>query len=58
MLLYSSNGFLWGVLGDKTLFKISCNRGLNALMFLKLETDGIMFNIDWDVPPDVSTKYT
>lgn len=56
--LFGSNDFFWGVWEDKTLFlRISCKRGLNALMFLKLEIDGIMLNIRWDLPTDINTKY-
>jgi len=56
--LFGSNDFLWVVLEDKVLFlRVSGKRDSNALMFPKLQIDGLMFNIDWELIPDISTKY-
>lgn len=58
MYLFGSNNFLWVVLEDKVLFlRASGERDLNALMFPKLQIGGLMLNIDWELIPDVSTKY-
>lgn len=59
MYLFGSNNFLWVVLEDKVLFpRASGERDLNALMFPKLQIDGLMLNSDWELIPDISTKYT
>ena len=42
---------------DKILFLMWVYKDSNALIFIKLELDGFVFNIDWDLTPDIGTGY-
>ena len=42
---------------DKILFPMWVYKDSNALIFLKLELDGFVFNIDSDLTPDIGTGY-
>lgn len=57
MCLFGSKDFPWEVMEDKILFLMWVYKDSNALIFLKLELDGFVFNIDWDLTPDIDTGY-
>ena len=57
MCLFGSKDFPWEVMEDKILFLMWVYKDSNALIFLKLELDGFVFNIDWDLTPDIGTGY-
>ena len=57
MCLFGSKDFPWEVMEDKTLFLMWVCKDSDALIFLKLKLDGFMFNIAWDLTPDMGTGY-
>lgn len=61
MRLFGSQDFFWGVTEDKVLFVRWdwFQEGLlNALIFLNLELDGQMFNMNWHLTPDMVAEGT
>jgi len=57
MCLFGSKDFPWEVMEDKILFLMWICKDSDALIFLKLKLDGFMFNIAWDLTPDMGTGY-